>query len=223
MQLFLVRHAESENNARPNYLRVEDPAITPVGRLQADALARWAKSLKIDVLITSPFRRTLQTANIVGQVAELPQALVWHDVFERGGCYCGYEDQGIEGRPGLGRSSILVELPTAVLDDSISEEGWWFGRAQETEQETLCRATAVIARIIEMFSGSGQNIFAILHADFIRTMLIQMLDGSADATHFGPLRNTGITKVDYDGARWRLDWLNSVTHLPARLITGVEW
>lgn len=223
MQLYLIRHAESENNARPAYLRVEDPAITPVGRLQAESLAQWTRSLKIDVLITSPFRRSLQTSRIVGDACGPLQAMVWHDVFERGGCYCGHGDTAVEGRPGLSRTSILSELPTAIVDQSISEDGWWFGKAKETDQETLCRAGVVIDRLISTFSGSEKSVVAILHADFIRTLLVQMLQGTADATHFGPLRNTGITKVGFDGSRWRLDWLNSVSHLPVRLITGVEW
>ncbi len=223
MQLYLIRHAESENNARPAYLRVEDPAITPVGRLQAEALAQWCRSLKIDVLITSPFRRSLQTSRIVGDLAKPAEAMVWHDVFESGGCYCGHGDVGVEGRPGLGRSSILTEFPSALIDHSISEDGWWSGRARETDEEALCRAGVVIDRLIQMFSGSEQNVVAILHADFIRSMLIQMLHPAADATLFGPLRNTGITKLDFQQSRWRLDWLNSVSHLPARLITGVEW
>lgn len=81
----------------------------------------------------------------------------------------------------------------------------------------------VIERLIEAFSGTEKNVVAVLHADFIRNLLIQMLHPVADAALFGPLRNTGITKVDFQQSRWRLDWLNSVSHLPARLITGVEW
>jgi 2,3-bisphosphoglycerate-dependent phosphoglycerate mutase len=223
MQLYLIRHAESENNARPAYMRVEDPAITPVGRLQAEALAQWCRTLKIDVLITSPFRRTLQTTRIVSDIAKPAEAMVWHDVFERGGCYCGHGDKGVAGRPGLGRSSILTEWPIAIVDQSIGEEGWWFGRERETDDEALCRAGVVIERLIRTFQGTDKNIVAILHADFIRNLLVQMLHPLADASRFGPLRNTGITKVDFRDSQWQLDWLNSVSHLPARLITGVEW
>ncbi len=223
MQLYLIRHAESENNARPAYQRVEDPSITPVGRLQAEALAQWARSLTIDVLITSPFRRSLQTSRMVLESSKPTKALIWHNVFERGGCYLGYGDNNIQPRPGLGRSVIMNELPLAVLDETITEEGWWVGKQKETDEETELRADNVINRLIETFGDSGKNIIAVLHADFIRTMLAQMLHPAADANQFGPLRNTGITKVDFNGQRWRLDWLNSVSHLPVKLITGVEW
>jgi len=223
MQLYLIRHAESENNARPAYQRVEDPSITPVGRLQAEALAQWSRSLKIDVLITSPFRRSLQTSRMVLDSSKPTAAMIWHNVFERGGCYLGYGDTNIQPRPGLGRSLIMSELPRAVLDETITEEGWWVGKQKETDEETELRAGIVINRLIETFGDSGKNILAVLHADFIRTLLTQMLHPVADATQFGPLRNTGITKVDFNGDRWRLDWLNSVSHLPVKLITGVEW
>jgi len=223
MHLYLIRHAESENNARPAYQRVEDPSITPVGRLQAEALANWTRSLKIDVLITSPFRRSLQTSRMIAEASEPQQAYIWHNVFERGGCYLGHGDVGISGRPGLGRSSILSELPTALLDETITEEGWWAGKTKETDEETELRAGIVIRRLVETFGESDRNIIAVLHADFIRTMLVQMLRPSANASDFGPLRNTGITKLDFQNAQWRLDWLNSVSHLPMRLITGVEW
>ena len=144
MQLFLIRHAESENNARPTYQRVEDPAVTPVGRLQAEALAQWAKSLKIDTLITSPFRRALQTSRSLLNQSPAKQVYVWHNVFERGGCYLGYGDVDIQPQPGLGRSAIAQELPLAVLDDSITEAGWWAGNPKETDEQTEVRAGQVI-------------------------------------------------------------------------------
>ena len=40
-----------------------------------------------------------------------------------------------------------------------------------------------------------------------------------DPFQLGPLRNTGITKLNYNGtATWTLDWFNSVSHLPADLV-----
>lgn len=221
MQLYLIRHAESENNARPGYQRVEDPAITAVGRLQADHLANWTRTLKIDSLITSPFLRTLQTTRPICDAGKLPVA-VWHHVFERGGCYRGYGEDAREGGMGLGRSAILTHLPCATIDETIEEGGWWGGRARETDDETIARATRVIERFATTYGANGQTVVAIVHAEFKRHLLMQMLSGIADASAFGPLCNTGITKLTFDGSRWRLDWLNSVSHLPARLITGVE-
>jgi len=222
MQLYLVRHAESENNARPGYLRVEDPALTAVGRLQAAALAQWTRTAHIDTLITSPFLRTLQTTQPVTEATGIGP-LVWHDVYECGGCYRGHGDDASEGGPGLGASKIREIIPGATLDTSITESGWYAGRKRETETEHAARCVTVLDRLIATFGNRGEHIFAIVHADFKRQLLVEILGSAADVTAFGPMRNTGITKIDFDGSRWRLDWFNSVSHLPSRLITGVQW
>jgi len=220
MQLYLIRHAESENNARPGHLRVEDPSITTIGKMQAGHLAEWTKTLSADFLITSPFLRTIQTTQAVAGMNPMPVS-VWHNVFERGGCYRGFGDDAREGGPGLGVTKIRELLPKATIDESIRDSGWW-GRRRESDEDAVTRSKTVIQRLVSTFGSSGKHVVAIIHADFKRQLLLDMLEGIADARSFGPLRNTGITKVDFDGRRWRLDWLNSVSHLPAKLITGVE-
>ncbi len=220
MQLYLIRHAESENNARPGHLRVEDPAITAVGRLQAEHLAQWLRTLKFDLLVTSPFLRTLQTVRaVLDQKACATE--IWHDVFERGGCYRGYGEEACEGGPGLGLKEIRSLIPEAIVDTTILETGWWGSRKRETHQEAVARAELVERRFVETLSRC-QILVAVIHADFKRLLLSQMLHGITDASALGPMRNTGITKVDFDGQQWKLDWFNSISHLPSRLITGVE-
>ncbi|MGB7325094.1 MAG: histidine phosphatase family protein [Rubripirellula sp.] len=225
MQLYLIRHAESENNARAAYLRVEDPGITAVGRLQCQHLASWIKTLSIDQLITSPFLRTLQTTRYVTDVNRA-DVQVWHDVFERGGCFRGHGPDATEGGIGLGRTDVVrhvvADANRCVVDPTIEETGWWGGKRRETDDEARARAGKVVQRFVAAFGNSGQTVVAIIHADFKRALLAQMLDTSADPSIFGALRNTGISKLDFDGDRWSLDWFNSVTHLPHKLITGNE-
>ncbi len=225
MQLFLIRHAESENNARPPELRVEDPGITALGRSQAECLASWLTTIKIDTLLTSPFLRTLQTTRYVTDATDSPVS-VWHDVYERGGCFRGYGPDATEGGIGLGRSEVARQVITDVsrctIDDSIDETGWWGGKLKETDEAATTRAICVVRRLAETFADSGRTVVAIIHADFKRELLTQMLSPSADPTSFGALRNAGISKLNFDGRRWQLDWFNSVTHLPNDLITGNE-
>ena len=224
MELYLVRHAESENNARPTYQRVEDPAITPVGRMQAEYLADWLKTLNTDALVTSPFRRTLQTASSVLNASN-QRLQIWHNVFERGGCFRGYNESNIQGAQGMGRSEILRVLgPHAQrcqLDPSISEQGWWSRPDRESDGEAAKRAREVCERLDSEFSG-GQVVVMLIHADLKRLMLTEMLAGSVNVASLGPMRNAGISKVNRVEGGWQLDYFNSVTHLPAKLITGNE-
>ena len=47
MQLYLIRHAESENNARPEHDRVEDPSITTLGRRQAELMQSLSRTTQL--------------------------------------------------------------------------------------------------------------------------------------------------------------------------------
>ena len=221
MQLYLIRHAESTNNARPEHLREEDPPITELGRRQAEHLAGWVQSLAIDTLITSPFLRTVQTTSAI--LREVPSEVqVWHDVFELGGCYRGHSGSQIEGAPGMSRSAIDDHLRAAggspVLDESISEAGWWDAQARETWDAAQDRAVRIVQRLVNTFGASGETVVAVIHADIKRLVLAECLAPVVDATQLGPLRNTGISKLDYNGSRWTLDWFNSVSHLPSDAI-----
>ena len=222
MELYLIRHAESGNNAVPTYQRVEDPAITSVGRLQANHLAQWIATLRADVLITSPFLRTIQTVLPVLNTTRL-KLDIWHDVFERGGCFRGFNESNFAGAQGLGRSQILRTLgdhaPRCELDETIEESGWWGEKDRETDAEAELRAKAVCERLLGAFTD-GQVVLLLIHADLKRLMLAEMMQGQVDVARLGPMRNAGITMVNRIDGDWQLDNYNSVTHLPARLITG---
>jgi len=224
MELYLIRHAESLNNARPTYQRVEDPELTPVGRLQAQHLAGWLRTLRVDVMITSPFLRTLQTALPVLESTQVTLN-VWHHVFERGGCFSGYDKLTYAGAGGLGRRHILELLEAhssrCVLEETITDDGWWAGRHRETDDEAERRAHAICQRLIESFPN-GEVVVLLIHADFKRLLLSRMLGERVDVAGLGPMRNVGITRLNRIADRWQLDYFNSVSHLPAKLITGNE-
>ena len=224
MELYLIRHAESANNARPTYERVEDPDITAIGRLQAAHLAQWLTTLKVDAFVTSPFRRTLQTAAVVLDVTA-HRLDVWHNVFERGGCYRGYDKATLAGAMGMGRADILRMLgchsERCLLDETILDTGWWGGKDRESNDQARIRAAEVCQRLVDCYR-EGQVVVLLIHADLKRLMLAEMLQGHVNVNKLGPLRNVGITKVNRVDGQWQLDYFNSVTHLPARLITGNE-
>ncbi|TWT92287.1 histidine phosphatase family protein [Neorhodopirellula pilleata] len=232
----LIRHAESENNARPVHERVCDPRITQRGHLQTQYLADWMKTLRLELLITSPFQRTLQTAQGILR-ARGRRTEVWHDIFESGGCYHGHHESNFAGAPGLNRDQIVQFFGTPsvadssddwlVIDSQIGVDGWWGGRPREALEQTRERAIQVNERLIRTFAGTGGSVALVVHADFKRELLQLMLSDILDLDAVGPIANTSVTELQYSGSpdhgRWRLGYLNSVTHLPPRLITGREW
>jgi len=96
-QLHLVRHGESANNASPENQRVADPALTTLGEKQARQFGSHHASIdRLDHVLASPFRRTLQTAQPL-----LNARNIWPDIYEVGGCFEGYEPDKLSGEPGM--------------------------------------------------------------------------------------------------------------------------
>lgn len=229
MQLYLIRHAESENNARPNHERVEDPHLTELGQSQAEALANWLVTLAPERIVTSPFRRALQTAaptlqRLDGQAAGdsgdgASEVHIWDEIFERGGCFAGWDDANSRGMPGLGHEGILRILPTAKIVDSLHPEGWWQGRPREQNAEAVARAARVRARLEEELGARPTRWAVISHADFMRLLLHELLgDRGVAVESLGPIYNASITRLHWHGTHWEMHWFNAVTHLPAELI-----
>jgi 2,3-bisphosphoglycerate-dependent phosphoglycerate mutase len=236
-RLYLIRHAESENNARPVYQRVCDPAITRRGQLQAEYLADWMQTLALDVLITSPFLRTLQTTQaILAKRQRLVE--VWHDIFEVGGCCNGYDEASFTGAAGLGctdiqrffsrehdavgatsQSTATTEaIDTVLIDPEICETGWWNCRDREQSDAVAIRAARVADRLIHKYADSGANIALVIHADFKRELLRVLLQGILCLDAVTPITNAGVSILSWHAARaWQLHTLNSITHLPVRL------
>ncbi|MFA7216601.1 MAG: class I tRNA ligase family protein [Candidatus Paceibacterota bacterium] len=76
---FLMRHAESEDNAHGNLINSKDTTINPLteeGISQAKASVKNLKDKKIDLIIHSPFLRTKQTSQIIAEELGIPKESV---------------------------------------------------------------------------------------------------------------------------------------------------
>lgn len=197
MRLYLIRHGESTNNALPEHQRVEDPHLTVRGQAQADALGRWAMQTRIDVLLVSPFRRTLQTAAPIQGATQLPPR-IWTDLHERGGCYSGWQPSNFRGRPGFSKEEILQVFPMAIVEDPIDAQGWWRSQPRETNEQAAARAERLLERLRNVYLGSLQHIACVMHADF-KKLIVDAALGQLDPHFlFSPYRNGSITTLDFD-------------------------
>ncbi len=72
MKLLLVRHGESEHNARIN--DNEDSLLTKRGERQAEYLGKSLKKQKIDInyIYSSNLKRSKQTAEIISKIINVP-------------------------------------------------------------------------------------------------------------------------------------------------------
>jgi broad specificity phosphatase PhoE len=70
VRLLLLRHGESVSNAHPRAAALpedEGDRLTPKGREQAAAAARWLERLEIDALVSSAMGRARETAEIIAE------------------------------------------------------------------------------------------------------------------------------------------------------------
>jgi broad specificity phosphatase PhoE len=65
MQIYLIRHGETDWNRRGLYQGTTDVPLNALGRRQADALAKALAPVRFDAAYTSPLRRARETAGAV--------------------------------------------------------------------------------------------------------------------------------------------------------------
>ncbi len=77
MNLFLLRHGLAVDRSKPGYKKDADRPLTPKGkqRLWRVAEAMEELELEFDAIVTSPFLRATQTAEIIAEAFELGKKL----------------------------------------------------------------------------------------------------------------------------------------------------
>ena len=213
MDLYLVRHAQSQNNALPERLRVADPGLTELGHQQAARLADRLRGLKLTRLITSPFRRALQTTELLRQATGLvPEVRI--GLHETGGCMHGVELATMVGQPGLNRQEILAEFPDYQIEPSLDGEGWWRSQPYETVDLARRRATQLLNETRAEFAHTRERVAFVMHGDFQLLFLRRF--------HSIPLvlaLNASLTHVRMTPKQTELMDFNSGIHLTDEMVS----
>jgi 2,3-bisphosphoglycerate-dependent phosphoglycerate mutase len=238
MQLYIMRHAQSTNNALADQrYRVADPLLTETGHRQAELLAehlahgraRFTPATNpsrgaggaygITRLYCSPMRRALQTARPVSQALGLTPE-IWVEIHEYGGIWLEHADgTGIRGYPGMTRGEIEAELPGCTLPEGVTDRGWWRG-AQEEPELFLARAAWVVDTL-HSWAEREERIAIITHGAFIDGLLNTLLKVARVQPVYYHHDNTGISLIDFRReGRLSLRFLNRLDHLSPELITS---
>lgn len=244
MKLFIIRHAQSFNNALPpereTFERVCDPPLTELGQRQAQLVAEhlatgknpelshWTsveatashnrRGYNLTKLYCSAMHRALQTAQPIAQALGLTPE-VWLDIHEHGGIYLDYPDErGVVSYPGQTRSQILAEFPNYVLPETITEEGWWTGGQEDWP---ACHGRAIkVAAALRAQAASEERIAIVSHGGFIDALIKALLYQSPSIHMFYYKFNTAISRIDFrENGRIDFRYWNWVDHLPQELIT----
>lgn len=241
MELYLIRHAQSANNALANMReRVDDPPLTKLGQQQAEILAQHLvdgvnpeylkdsspeatgshnrRGYNLTRLYCSAMWRSLQTVEPIGQALGL-EPEVWLDIHEHGGIYLDHgEPEGVVGYPGKTRAEILARFPTCRLPVEITEEGWWRGGFEDWP---ACHGRAIkVARQLQELAASNERIGMVTHGGFMDALLKALFNQLPRTDIFYFHYNTAITRIDFDSTgRMGIRYLNRIDHLPGDLIS----
>jgi 2,3-bisphosphoglycerate-dependent phosphoglycerate mutase len=238
MQLYIIRHAESTNNALADQrYRVADPLLTETGLRQAEILAEHlahgngrftpsnnpssapGRGYGITRLYCSPMRRALQTTAPVSRALGMKPE-IWIEIHEYGGIWLDHGDAGgIHGYPGMTRAEIESEFPSYELPEGVTERGWW--RGTQEEPETFLARTAWVVDTLHSWAGRDERVAIITHGAFIDGLMNSLLKVARVQPVYYHHDNTGITLIDFrQNGKLSIRFLNRLDHLPAEMITS---
>ena len=228
MELYLIRHAQSTNNALADAAyRVCDPPLTAIGLQQAELLAvhlaegapphePWRRGYGLQRLYTSPMARALATTRAITQRLGL-RPEVWVDLHEQGGIYL---DQGLPGGavglPGKTRAEMLEICSSLAIPEAVTERGWWHSGYEEVP-EFLQRA-ARVAGTLRQWAGRDERVALVSHGGLADALLCALL-GRGHGLGFYDMHNTGISLLEITPCGVELRFADAVEHLPAGLLT----
>jgi len=211
--VYLIRHGESTENDRSSPIyQGEEALLTELGESQARLIAERAARLPIDVIVTSPYRRAMQTADVVSKSTRL----------------------AVQVSPLFGEHRTPTSFNGREWGDALiaSFDAWrrtayMFGKQYEGgENFAMIRDRAVDALKFLRERPEG-NIFVVTHGFFCRVIVGLVLLQDAflpedlnKLEHTLITRNTGITVIrlgaddpSKPADEWHMLTWNDHTHL----------
>lgn len=171
-KIYFVRHGESKANSEGIAAGAEfDSPLTTKGEAQAKKMGEVLKDKKVDLIISSPLKRALDTAKIIAlEIGYEPKQIITNQIFiERGiGIYAG--------RP---NGDFAEAYEKGVLDESV-----------ETAEDLVDR----VARAIDWLASQKANrIIVVSHSDV--SGALRLIHQKLPHTHLYELEELGNARM----------------------------
>lgn len=248
MQLYFIRHAQSENNAHwgdESYQESHDPELTEIAKLQVKHLANFlGENQKINGssdwnpqnrngfgfthFYSSLMVRAVETGLPAAQAVGLSLES-WPEIHETGGIFSRIPGDEMLGLPGKPRSYFEKNYPKLILPEWLDENGWWQSRPFEAYEQRRPRAEKVWREILSRHGdkeGRPEHCVALVsHGGFFMHLLTTALAVDMrrfqefDHEYWFLMNNCGITRIDVRDERVTVMYVNRSDFLPDHLIT----
>ena len=158
MEILWVRHGEPQRIA-PGSGVPADPALTARGRDQAERLAAWLAFEAVDVVLSSPQRRAVETAAPVARAHGLEVQVV----------------EGLVEYDARSDSYIPMEELRATNDPQLAAmyEGRWEEFGAESTDTFRTRVAATVDEVVA--AHPGRRVVAVCHGGVINVALAVVL------------------------------------------------
>jgi probable phosphoglycerate mutase len=197
--LFLIRHGETTFNYEGRVQGWLDVPLSDHGLHQAERIAHRLQHDTLQAIYASDLLRARVTAEAIGRALNLPVQLD-----ER------LREHMLGALQGLNSEEIRAQFPARVAQQAISTQRVP-APGEEPMEQFAARVRACVEDIVA--KHSGQNVVVVSHGGTIHVLLALYLGMDIhrpSSFHFG---NASLTKVSFEGRRFRVYALNDTHHL----------
>lgn len=191
MIVYIVRHGESENNARKVWTGWMDVALTKKGRADARLARKYLKKVSFDKVYSSDLKRAVETAKVA-----LPR--------------CRYETSALLREINVGD---LAGKPLPEIDEEkraiIKKSGYETFNGES--QESFNARVAEFKKILENDKANAVAVFC--HAGWLKNFLYSVLGAKVNGSQI-LCDNCTIGVFEYKDSKWKLlNWISPNTLL----------
>lgn len=208
MDVYLIRHGLTDF-LKKGKIQMPDSPLNTHGKKQAMIVAKKSRFRNIDRVISSPWPRAKETAEIIAKELSKPYE-VFRGIHEA-------TAPSIYGEKHDGK--VLKEFRKEYIKN-INNLDWKFSEDGETLREVIKRVVSFQKHLVE--KHSGESILVVSHGTLIRTFISIAMLGEKynDKVFFRVFRslktdNTGISLLGYreKEKRWIVYYINDHAHL----------
>lgn len=190
--IYLIRHGESQANEKDVFIGHTDLELTELGKQQAELTAGYLKAITPDVIYASDLKRAYHTARATAQQYGM-EVCIEPGLRE---IYAGRWEY-------VPFAQLMVDCPETFGNIWCKDIANARCDGGESVAEVYDRVTKTVRTIA--LRHPEQTVFLFSHATPVRTMAVHAMGRSAAEVGVIPWpSNASVTKVEFDGAQFRL-------------------
>ncbi len=200
MKLYLIRHGKTLHNVE-NRHQDETSELLPDSLNEVSILASKLKALDAQAIISSPFGRTVKTAEIINEVLNLPFEI--DDSLKE-----IKRPTVVEGR--LKTDEEVIQIKNLMFENRANKE--WHHSDEENFYDLKDRVLGFVKR---MEDASFDKVLVVTHNAIIKTIVMLVLFGEdLDVETFHKfynktsISNGGLVTCEYKNGDWKLKNFN---------------